>query len=142
MVSSPSVGSTERPTAVRPDQVLSTPPAGGFLTGKYAREDTRDTGRLSGANPFGESKFADRNWQILDVLKDVAAELGRPAAQVALAWVMGRPGVDATTVGASRLVQLEGHIAAAALVLGEEHQKRLDEASAPIPVSAPVWQCQ
>jgi aryl-alcohol dehydrogenase-like predicted oxidoreductase len=45
------------------------PLAGGFLTGKYRREDTSGTGRLSHANPFGNSKFADRNWDILDVLK-------------------------------------------------------------------------
>ena len=107
------------------------PLAGGFLTGKYHREDKRDTGRLSGANPFGDSKFADRNWQILDVLKDVAAEVGRPAAQVALAWVMGRRGVAATTIGASRVAHLEDHIAAASLVLGDEHRRRLDEVSAP-----------
>ena len=48
------------------------PLAGGFLTGKYNREDTRSTGRLSGANPFGDSKFTERNWDILD-----AAEGGR-----------------------------------------------------------------
>lgn len=36
--------------------------AGGFLTEKYRREDTGGSGRLSGANPFGNSKFVDRNW--------------------------------------------------------------------------------
>ena len=44
------------------------PLAGGFLTGKYARENTGGTGRLSVANPFGDSKFVDRNWDVLDVL--------------------------------------------------------------------------
>ena len=62
------------------------PLAGGFLTGKYRREDTSGSGRLSGANPFGNSKFVDRNWDVLQVLKSVAAEVDRPAAQVALAW--------------------------------------------------------
>ena len=61
------------------------PLAGGFLTGKYRRGDTGNTGRLSGANPFGSSKFSDRNWEILEVLKSVANELDRPAAQIALA---------------------------------------------------------
>ena len=109
------------------------PLAGGFLSGKYVREGTRDTGRLSGANPFGDSKFTDRNWMILGVLNEVAAELGRSAAQVALAWVMGRTGVDATVVGASKVVHLEGHIAAAGLVLSDEHRKRLDDVSSPTP---------
>ncbi len=107
------------------------PLAGGFLSGKYRRGDARGPGRLGGANPFGDSKFVDRNWDVLAVLESVAAEVGRPAAQVALAWVMARPGVAATLVGARTPEQLAGHIAAAGLVLGAEHTARLDEASAP-----------
>jgi aryl-alcohol dehydrogenase-like predicted oxidoreductase len=109
------------------------PLAGGFLTGKYQREDTSDTGRLSGANPFGDSKFSDRNWTILEVLKAVASELDRPPAQVALAWVMARPGVASTIVGASKLSQVESNIAATEMTLSEKHLQRLNEASAPPP---------
>lgn len=109
------------------------PLAGGFLTGKYRREDTSGTGRLSGANPFGDSKFVDRNWDVLEVLRSVAAEIGRPAAQVALAWVMTRPGVTATLVGARTLPQLTGNIAASGITLSEDQMKRLDETSAPSP---------
>ena len=107
------------------------PLAGGFLTGKYRREDTSDSGRLSGANPFGNSKFVDRNWDVLDVLKSVAAEQDRPAAQVALAWVMARPGVAATLVGASKPSQLASNMAATEIELNADQRKRLDEASAP-----------
>ena len=82
------------------------PLAGGFLTGKYKRGDTSDTGRLSGANPFGDSKFSDRNWDILKILNEVAAEQDRAAAQVALAWVMAQGGVTSTLVGASSVSQL------------------------------------
>ena len=109
------------------------PLAGGFLTGKYRREDTSGSGRLSGANPFGNSKFTDRNWDVLEVLKSVAAETGRPAAQVALAWVMARPGVAATLVGASKLPQLASNIAASEITLSEDQMRRLDEVSAPAP---------
>ena len=109
------------------------PLAGGFLTGKYRREDTSNTGRLRGANPFGNSKFGDRNWQILDTLKDVAAELDCPAAQVALAWVMARPGVTSTIIGASKLPQLASNIAAGEIVLSDVQRRQLDEASAPAP---------
>ena len=49
------------------------PLAGGFLTGKYRREDTSGSGRLSGPNPFGNSKFTSRNWDVLAVLNSVAA---------------------------------------------------------------------
>lgn len=107
------------------------PLAGGFLSGKYNRENTRDTGRLSGANPFGSSKFVDRNWDILDVLKAVATELDRPAAEAAIAWTLARPGVASTLIGASKLSQLERNIAAAGLRLSDDQMKRLDEASAP-----------
>ena len=109
------------------------PLAGGFLSGKYKRADTGDTGRLSGANPFGNSKFVDRNWDILDALKAVAAELGRPVAQVALAWTLARPGVGSTLIGASKVAQLESNIAAADLELSKEQMKRLDAASVPAP---------
>lgn len=109
------------------------PLAGGFLSGKYKREDTSKTGRLSGANPFGISKFAERNWDILEMLKTVAAELDRPAAQVALAWVMTRPGVASTLIGATRQDQLESNIAATRITLSNEQMLRLDEASKPSP---------
>ena len=105
------------------------PLAGGFLSGKYKRGDTADTGRLSGPNPFGNSKFADRNWDILDQLRIVATELDRPAAQVALAWTLARPGVGSTLIGATTIAQLESNIAATEIVLGPDHMQRLDQAS-------------
>lgn len=107
------------------------PLAGGFLTGKYARDDTSGTGRLSGANPFGNSKFVDRNWAILDALRSVATELDRAPAQVALAWVMARPGVASTIIGASKVAQLQSNIAATEIMLTQDQMQRLDQASAP-----------
>lgn len=109
------------------------PLAGGFLSGKYRRDDTSGTGRLSGANPFGDSKFIDRNWNILDAAKAVAAEVGRPVAQVALAWTLARAGVASTLIGASKVAQLESNIAAIEIRLDNELLRRLDEASAPVP---------
>lgn len=109
------------------------PLAGGFLTGKYRREDTANTGRLSGANPFGQSKFVDRNWIVLDTLKAVAEEIGRPPAQVALRWVMQRPGVASTLIGVRDAAQLAGNIAATAFELTDEQMSRLNAASAPQP---------
>jgi len=109
------------------------PLAGGFLTGKYQRQDTSGSGRLSGANPFGNSKFVDRNWDVLEVLKSVAAEIDRSPAQVALAWVMTRPGITATLIGASKLPQLASNIAASEITLSEDQTARLDEVSAPAP---------
>ena len=107
------------------------PLAGGFLSGKYRREDTSGSGRLSGPNPFGNSKFVDRNWDVLETLRSVAAAIERPMAQVALAWVMAQPGVAATLVGASKLPQLVSNIAASEIALSEDEMMRLNEASAP-----------
>jgi aryl-alcohol dehydrogenase-like predicted oxidoreductase len=107
------------------------PLAGGFLSGKYRREDTSGSGRLSGANPFGDSKFTDRNWAILDVLREVSAELNRPMAEVALAWVMARPGIASTLIGASKLSQIESNIAATEIPLNQDQMERLNAASAP-----------
>lgn len=109
------------------------PLAGGFLSGKYRREDGVRAGRLGGANPFGDSKFTDRNWALLDVVRAVAGEVGRSPAQVALAWLMAQPGVTSILAGASRVEQIEDAIAACDLVLDEDQQRRLTEASAPAP---------
>jgi aryl-alcohol dehydrogenase-like predicted oxidoreductase len=109
------------------------PLAGGFLTGKYKRDDTAGTGRLSGANPFGNSKFADRNWAILDVLRGVAAEHGRSVAQVALAWTLAQPGVTSIVIGASKVAQLNDNLQALDMVLTGEQLNRLTEASATTP---------
>lgn len=109
------------------------PLAGGFLTGKYNRDDTTDTGRLSGANPFGDSKFTSRNWTILDTLREVAVEIGCEPAQAALAWTMARPGVTSTLVGARTAAQLKGNIAAASISLNDDQISRLNDVSAPTP---------
>ena len=107
------------------------PLAGGFLSGKYRREDTSGSGRLSGPNPFGNTKFVDRNWDVLEALRSVAAAVDRPMAQVALAWVMARPGVTTTLIGASKLPQLVSNVAASEITLGEDQMARLDEVSSP-----------
>ncbi len=107
------------------------PLAGGFLAGKYGREDKRDAGdgRLNGSNPFGATKFTDRNWAILDALRQVADEAGHPPAQVALAWTMAQSGVTSLLLGASRPEQLETNIAALEITLSSDQLTALDNAS-------------
>ena len=114
--------------------VIAWDPVGGwFFSGKYRRGAVTGKGRLSGANPFGNSKFTDRNWTILEAVEQVAAELGRPVAQVALAWTLLRKGVSSTLVGASKVSQLESNIAAVNIHLDGTHLNRLNQASAPPP---------
>ena len=111
------------------------PLAGGFLTGKYTRGEAsaEGTGRLSGANPFGDSKFTDRNWAVLDVLRDVAQEAGRTPAETALAWTLARPGVASLIVGARTPEQLAANLASLNVSLTPEQTDRLDRASALAP---------
>ena len=116
------------------------PLAGGFLAGKYERgqagANTGGAGRLNGPNPFGNpqfTKFTDRNWQILDGLRDVAGQLQRPPAQVALAWAAAQPGIAAPLVGASSVAQLRDNLAALDVALSAEQLAALNAASAPAP---------
>lgn len=108
------------------------PLAGGFLAGKYQRQDDGATGqgRLNGANPFGDTKFTDRNWKVLDALRQVAAQTPYSPAQVALAWISARPGVTSLLLGASKPEQLLENIAAMAIVLTAEQIETLNKASA------------
>lgn len=112
------------------------PLAGGFLAGKYQRDDAdankaSGEGRLAGNNPLGQTPFTDRNWSILDAVKRVAGEVGRSPAEVALAWTVARPGVSSVLIGASRADQVRANVAALELTLSEAHTAALDEASAP-----------
>jgi len=111
------------------------PLAGGFLAGKYQRNNPKASGegRLSGSNPFGDSKFTDQNWAILDVLRNVAEELNRPPAQVALAWAATRPGITSTIIGASRPEQLLDNLAALEIDLTPAQLQKLNTTSAPAP---------
>jgi len=130
------------------------PLAYGLLTGKYDRATVeaaaprtgglpRDaaTGnakrpegdkRLDGANPFGDSLFTPRNWDIVQELKRVSAEIGESPARVALAWVSGRPGVASTLMGVSRAEQVIESASALDIVLSAEHRAALDAVSSPL----------
>ncbi|UOR06705.1 aldo/keto reductase [Hymenobacter aerilatus] len=108
------------------------PLAAGFLAGKYQRHaaGTTGEGRLSGSNPFGDSKFTDHNWRVLDALRAVATQAGRPLAQVALAWATAQPGITSLILGASRLEQLHDNLASLDLTLTPNQLQQLSEASA------------
>ena len=107
--------------------------AGGFLTGKYKRDEKEfsENLRLGGANPFQGpfTKFTDRNWQILDALQTVAEELNRPPAQVALAWISAQPAVTSIILGASKPEQLKDNVASLEINLTAEQLQKLNAAS-------------
>lgn len=111
------------------------PLGGGFLSGKFRRVGGKLTGNgriidmKDSGNPTME-KYAkhERNWKILDTLLSVAENLGKSPAEVALAWVMARPCVTSTIVGATRLEQLKTNLSAADLTLPQDAAQLLDEA--------------
>jgi aryl-alcohol dehydrogenase-like predicted oxidoreductase len=113
------------------------PLAGGFLTGKYKREGAesgKGEGRLETTKGSGNpafNKFSERNWRIHDVLIDVAKQINKPVAQVALNWVITQPGVTSTIIGATKISQLNDNLQAAEFTIPPEMRKRLDEVSAP-----------
>jgi aryl-alcohol dehydrogenase-like predicted oxidoreductase len=111
------------------------PLAGGFLSGKYKREGNSGTGegRLetmkANPNPAFE-KFSERNWKVNDVLVEVAKQVSKTPAQVALNWVVTQPGVTSTIIGATKIAQLNDNLQAAEFTIPAELRKRLDEVSA------------
>jgi aryl-alcohol dehydrogenase-like predicted oxidoreductase len=111
------------------------PRAGGLPRDAAAPGEQRpaEDKRLDGANPFGDSLFTERNWKIVDTLRQVAQDAGQSPARVALAWVTGRPGVSSTLMGVSRVEQVADNIAALDLVLSAEQRAALDAVSAPTP---------
>ena len=128
------------------------PLGGGFLSGKYHSDDPANVAgrrgpalpdgkpddtapgdrRLSGANPFGDSKFTARNWDMLEVVRAVAEDVNASPAQVALAWLSQRPSVASILIGASRPQQIADNVAALNLVLSPDQIRRLDAVSAPV----------
>jgi aryl-alcohol dehydrogenase-like predicted oxidoreductase len=114
------------------------PLAGGLLSGKHRRgESPEGTRQLAG---WGEPPIRDedRLWAIVDVLVAIAEARGVSGAQVALAWLLGRPAVASVIIGGRTEAQLKDNLAAADLVLTAEERQRLDQVSAP-PVLYPYW---
>jgi aryl-alcohol dehydrogenase-like predicted oxidoreductase len=112
--------------------------AGGFLSGKYSRSNPAPAGtRFAEAGqfvPFDKEK----GYGVVDALKEVAGRHDATPARVALAWVLGRPGVSSVIVAARKPEHLEDNIRAVELGLSAEDVRLLDAASDP-GVPYPKW---
>ncbi|MFF7649920.1 aldo/keto reductase [Streptomyces sp. NPDC007983] len=112
------------------------PLAGGVLTGKYGHDDltvtnvASDDGTRKSFN-LALGTLTERNLAIVDVVKDVAAELGRTPAQVGLAWTLRNPGVTAPIIGARTPAQLKDNLGALEVDFTASQLARLDGAGAP-----------
>ena len=101
------------------------PLARGLLAGNRERGGERKTVR-SQNDAFGDDLYTEADFDIVDAVREVAGERGVPAAQVALAWLLGRPGVTAPIVGATKLTHLDDAVASASLELDEKEIERLE----------------
>ncbi|WP_431900373.1 aldo/keto reductase [Nonomuraea sp. bgisy101] len=101
------------------------PLARGLLTGSRRRDGRRRTVR-SGSDRLADSMYEDADFDVVDEVRAVAGERGLPPAQFALAWLLGRPGVSAPIVGASKVGHLDDAIAAVDVSLSEEETARLE----------------
>jgi aryl-alcohol dehydrogenase-like predicted oxidoreductase len=112
------------------------PLGGGWLTGKYRRDE-----RPAGATRLGEDpdrgveaygkRATDRTFAILDVLREVADAHDATMSQVALAWLDAQPTVSSTILGVRTMTQLEDNLGAVEVDLTVDDLQRLDEVSAP-----------
>jgi aryl-alcohol dehydrogenase-like predicted oxidoreductase len=100
--------------------------AKGFLSGKYRSEADLSQSQRGGAV---KAYLNARGFRILAALDAIAAKRGAKPAEVALAWLIARPGVTAPIASATSLAQLESLIKAAALTLDADDMKALDQAS-------------
>jgi aryl-alcohol dehydrogenase-like predicted oxidoreductase len=103
------------------------PLARGFLAGTRTREGERRT-RRSETDPLQDEWYGrPEDFDVVDRLNEVAGERGVAPAQVALAWLLHKPGVTAPIVGATKLEHLEDALAATELELSPEEIGRLEE---------------
>jgi 1-deoxyxylulose-5-phosphate synthase len=109
------------------------PLARGVLTGNRTRDGQRLTAR-AGSDPFGDSLYGPADFDVVDAVAEVAAGRGVPPAQVALAWLLHRPGVTAPIVGTTKPGHVDDALAAVKLGLTEDEIRRMEEHYVPHPV--------
>jgi aryl-alcohol dehydrogenase-like predicted oxidoreductase len=113
------------------------PLGGGWLTGKYTRDQHPTGATRLGENPergveaYDGRNRSERTWKVLDVLRTIAAQRGASMGQVALAWTLDRPAVTSVILGARTIEQLDDNLAATDIRLSNQETRLLDEASDP-----------
>ncbi|MBA3519212.1 MAG: aldo/keto reductase [Rhizobiales bacterium] len=115
------------------------PLAGGLLSGKF-RRGQQPPGESRHLANWGEPPIRDEGklYDIIDVLVEIGDARGVSGAQVALSWLLGRPGVASLVIGARNEAQLLDNLAAAEVKLSDDERSRLDAVSAP-PLIYPYW---
>ena len=102
------------------------PLAGGFLSGKYTRDGEAEGRRTKFDYPQLDR---DQGFEVIDVLRQIAEEKDASVAQIALAWLLHKPGVTSAIVGARKEEQLIDNLGAADIALSDEEMAQLDTVS-------------
>jgi aryl-alcohol dehydrogenase-like predicted oxidoreductase len=102
------------------------PLAGGFLTGKYARDETPPSGTRADTDEYTRNRFTEENWAVLDEIREIAASKDATPAQVSLAWLLHRDVVTAPIIGPRRLDHLEENVGALDVSLTAEEMARIE----------------
>ncbi|MGO7285719.1 aldo/keto reductase, partial [Rhizobium ruizarguesonis] len=119
------------------------PLGGGWLTGKYKRDEMPTGATRLGENPNrGGESYAPRNalertWAIIGVVEEIAKAHGVSMAQVALGWTAAQPAITSVILGARTPEQLADNLGAMKLKLSDDDMARLNEVSAPQPLDYP-----
>ncbi len=111
------------------------PLAGGFLSGKFTRDNEGEGRRASFDFPPIDK---EQGYDTVEVLADIAKAHDASVAQIALAWVLANEAVSSVIIGARKMNQLEDNLGAVDIELGEEELDRLDSVSA-LPLTYPAW---
>jgi aryl-alcohol dehydrogenase (NADP+) len=110
------------------------PLARGFLAGNRSKEDRGETVRAKTDEFAHRMYYTDTDFTIANRVADLARKRGVPPARIALAWLLGRPGVTAPIVGASKPAHLEDAVAALEIELSADERRFLEEQYQPHPV--------
>lgn len=107
------------------------PLAGGVLTGKYLDESANDSKDARFGNAEAQKFMSDRERgnRVARIVKTIAEETGKSAAQIALAWLQTRDQSIIPIIGTRKLAQLEDNLASVDVELSREQLEQLDEAS-------------
>ena len=110
------------------------PLARGFLTGNRRKEDKGETTRAKSDEFAHRMYYEDYDFALSDRVTEVAKEKGLPPAQVALAWILQKPGITGPIIGATKLHHIDDAVRALDVVLSEDEMKRLEELYRPHPI--------
>jgi aryl-alcohol dehydrogenase (NADP+) len=103
------------------------PLARGLLTGTRTRDGAEKTIRAKG-DDFGKSLYGtDADFDVVDRCLELAERRGLPPAQIALAWLLGKPGIDSPIIGASKMNHLEEAVGSVDVALSEDEIAFLEE---------------